>query len=89
MQTIVIMNKVQLLVGYDYMPADDECGQGDCAEVTSVHVANGPEGREFDIQMLLSPAQIIALEAACRKDAKIPEFNEPDDCGDYFDRWAA
>jgi len=70
MKTVIVLKGVQLVVEYDYSPADNSVGWGEEAEVTSVHVANGPDSEEFDILMLIGWDDMRYLETACVKAAK-------------------
>jgi len=78
MKTVIVLKGVQLVVEYDYSPADRSVGWGEEAEVTSVHVANGPDSKEFDILMLIGWDDMRYLEAKCIKDAKNVDFDAPD-----------
>lgn len=76
MKTVVVLKGVQLVVEYDYTPADHSVGWGEEAEVTSVHVANGPDGKEFDILMLICWEDMRSLESSCIKAVKADAFDD-------------
>jgi len=71
MKTVIVLKGVQLLVDFDFSPADDSVGWGAEAEINSVHVANFDQCDENDIVTLIGGDDRLEIEAACIKHGKM------------------
>jgi hypothetical protein len=67
MKTAVIVKRVQLVVDFDFTPADDSVGWGAEAEINTVHVANFEQCDENNIEPLISAVDRMVIESACIK----------------------